>query len=216
MKKLIVCGDSFTQGEGLKCLSQTWGYQLSKILNYNYTNYAQSGASEFLIYLQVKKAIKQKPDLIIVAHTSEYRWHIRKTNGDLQGFLVANFLKDKNNNQNRNWILSEQLLGSSNKAAWHGAGMLYYSEPMIAVELWKSFIANQELLLQKSGIPYLHMVCFPHLHSSLEEITDKAVPIHLDKLKLTIDMAPDGSHAGPESHKFTAKALSQVISQSTP
>ena len=50
--------------------SQAYPY----LLNAKITNLAQSGASEYLITTQIEQAVKLKPDLIIVGHTSEYRW----------------------------------------------------------------------------------------------------------------------------------------------
>ena len=46
---------------------------LAKKFNATIKNLAQSGASEYLILNQVEEAVKLKPDLIIIGHTSEYQ-----------------------------------------------------------------------------------------------------------------------------------------------
>ena len=69
---IVTCGDSFTQGEGLEKQTQAYPY----LLNASIKNLAQSGASEYLITTQIEQAVKLKPDLIVVGHTSEYRWEV--------------------------------------------------------------------------------------------------------------------------------------------
>jgi len=107
---IITCGDSFTVGEGLSEKTQAYPHILQKHYNAELKNLAQSGASEYLITAQVEEAVKLKPDLIIVGHTSEYRWQVWDArNNIIQGFLVANHVL-KNEKYYRNWILSEQIL----------------------------------------------------------------------------------------------------------
>ena len=73
-------------------------------------NLAQSGASEYLILNQVEEAVKLKPDLIIIGHTSEYRWKVWDfRRNHWQGFIIANHIVE-NEKYYRNWILSEQIL----------------------------------------------------------------------------------------------------------
>ena len=74
---IVSCGDSFTQGEGLSEQTQCYPYLVqNKKLNAELKNLAQSGASEYLITAQVEEAVKKKPDLIVIGHTSEYRWQV--------------------------------------------------------------------------------------------------------------------------------------------
>ena len=194
--KIIACGDSYTLGEGLSNLKQVYINLVANYFNAEIINLSQSGASEFLITDQVEKAVKQKPDLIIIGHTSEYRWQVRdKRTGWWQGFIVANWVQ-KNKKSYKNWILSEQLLDNTRKtpehfAAWHAAGMLYYSEEKVIRRLWKSA---------------------DHLQSDLECITNKFINFPLDKLKHE-EFAPDGSHAGPNLHKLLAEKLINQINQ---
>ena len=56
-------------------------------------NLSQSGASEFLITEQVEEAIKQKPDLIIIGHTSEYRWQVRDKRTGWSSPVATLFMK---------------------------------------------------------------------------------------------------------------------------
>ena len=132
---IVTCGDSFTKGEGLESTSQAYPHLLQKLLKSDkLTNLSQSGASEYLITAQIEEAVKLKPNLIVVGHTSEYRWQVWDARNDItQGFIVANHVL-KNEKYYRNWILSEQILANrrsedkKHQAAWHAAGMLYYSD----------------------------------------------------------------------------------------
>ena len=204
---IITCGDSFTQGEGLEKQTQAYPY----LLNAEITNLAQSGASEYLITTQIEQAVKLKPDLIIVGHTSEYRWEVWDVRNKIQqGFLVANHVL-KNEKYYRQWNLSEQILCNTrntkeHKAAWHAAGMLYFSDIELVQRIWSGAVAKQIILAQRSNIPMIHHCCFPHLQSLLAELTDNYVDFHLD-LEKHKDLAPDNSHAGAKSHKKLAKLL---------
>jgi len=197
---IITCGDSFTQGEGLEKQTQAYPYLLSKSI----TNLAPSGASEYLITTQIEQAVKLKPDLIVVGHTSEYRWEVWDVrNKCQQGFLIANHVL-KNEKYYRNWILSEQILSNTrntkeHKAAWHAAGMLYFSEPELVQRLWSGAVAKQILIAKRANIPIIHHCCFPHLQPMLAELTDDYIEFHLD-IEKHKDPAPDKAHAGPRSH----------------
>ena len=112
---IVSCGDSFTQGEGLEKQEQAYPYIIANQLKAEVKNLAQSGASEYLITSQVEQAVKLKPDLIVIGHTSEYRWQTWDFRHDQwQGFLVANHVVE-NEKYYRNWILSEQLLSNQRK-----------------------------------------------------------------------------------------------------
>jgi len=88
---IVACGDSFTQGEGLDSQDQVYAHILARKFNATIKNLAQSGASEYLILNQVEEAVKLKPDLIIIGHTSEYRWKVWDFRRNMwQGFIVAN------------------------------------------------------------------------------------------------------------------------------
>ena len=209
---IVTCGDSFTQGEGLEKQTQAYPY----LLNADIKNLAQSGASEYLITTQIEQAVKLKPDLIIVGHTSEYRWEVWDARNEIQqGFIIANHVL-KNEKYYRNWILSEQILSNTrntkeHKAAWHAAGMLYFSDVDLVQRLWSGAVAKQILLANRANIPVIHHCCFPHLQPLLEELTDDYIDFHLD-LEKHKDLAPDGSHAGAKSHKKLAKLLMDKFS----
>ena len=205
---IVACGDSYTEGEGLEDKSQAYPYLLSN----NVINLAQSGASEYLITTQVEEAVKMKPDLIVIGHTSEWRWHVWDFRNKVkQGFLIANHVIN-NEKYYRNWIFSEQILANRRKntkehrAAWHAAGMLYFSEEQEIQQLWTSFIAKQILITERAGIRTIHHSCFPHLHKYLAELTDDHVKFHLD-LEKHKDFAPDRSHAGAKSHSKLAELI---------
>ena len=209
---IIACGDSFTQGEGLEKQTQAYPY----LLNADIKNLAKSGASEYLITTQIEQAVKLKPDLLVVGHTSEYRWEVWDARNEIQqGFLIANHVL-KNEKYYRNWILSEQILSNTrntkeHKAAWHAAGMLYFSEIELVQRLWSGAVAKQILLAQRVNIPMIHHCCFPHLQILLSELTDDYIEFHLD-LEKHKDLAPDGSHAGAKSHMKLANMIMNKLS----
>ena len=209
---IVACGDSFTQGEGLDSQDQVYAHILARKFNATINNLAQSGASEYLILNQVEEAVKLKPDLIVIGHTSEYRWKVWDFRRNFwQGFIVANHIVE-NEKYYRNWILSEQILGNRRKhekqpqAAWHAAGMLYFSDQKIVTELWEGAVAKQILVCQRAGIEHIHLCCFPHLYDNLKSLTNSHVPIHFD-LEKHKDPAKDRSHAGPKSHLKAAELI---------
>ena len=209
---IVSCGDSFTQGEGLSLRTEAYPYLVAKRLKASIKNLSQSGASEYLITSQVEQAVKLKPDLILIGHTSEYRWEIWDYRNNInQGFLIANHVL-QNEKYYRNWIFSEQILANrrsddqKHKAAWHAAGMLYFSDEALVRRLWSGAVSKQILLCQRANIPVIHHCCFPHLQPYLSELTDDYVKFHLD-LEKHKDLAPDGSHAGASSHFKLAKML---------
>jgi len=213
---IITCGDSFTFGEGLSDKTQAYPYLLQNHYNAELINLAQSGASEYLITTQIEEAVKLKPNLIVVGHTSEYRWQVWDArNNIIQGFLVANHVL-KNQKYYRNWILSEQILSNrrsedkKHQAAWHAAGMLYYSEEELVRRLWSGAVSKQILLCQRNRIPMIHHCCFPHLQPYLSELTDAYVDFHLD-LEKHNDFAPDGSHAGFKSHLKLSEMIINML-----
>ena len=182
---IISCGDSYTEGEGLDNENHVYPELIAKTRNANLLNLSQSGASEYLITAQVEEAVKKKPDLILIGHTSEWRWQVwdvRKNHW--QGFLVANHVI-RNVKYYRNWVFSEQDLVN---------------------RLWSGAVAKQILLCQRANIPVIHHCCFPHLQPLLEELTDDYVEFHLDYEKHK-DPAPDGSHAGVKSHIKLAELI---------
>ena len=209
---IVTCGDSYTQGEGLDNINQAYPYVVSKLLNADLENLSQSGASEYLITAQVEQAVKLNPNLIIIGHTSEYRWEVWDfRRNQIQGFLVANWI-EKFGKTYRNWIFSEQILGNTrkntteHKAAWHGAGMLYYSKEDLVKRLWSGAVAKQIVLCQRARIPVIHHSCFEHLQPYLSELTDDYVEYHLDNEKHK-NFAPDNSHAGAKCHEALAKLI---------
>ena len=157
-----------------------------------------------------------KPDLIVVGHTSEWRWHVWDFRNEItQGFLVANHVL-RNEKYYKNWVFSEQILANRRKntkehrAAWHAAGMLYFSSDKEVQDLWSSFVAKQVIVAKRNNIPLIHHCCFPHLQYRLEELTDDFVKFHLD-LEKHEDFAPDGSHAGAKSHARLAKLIKSKL-----
>jgi hypothetical protein len=211
---IVSCGDSFTQGEGLSDIRQCYPYLLQKKLNADLINLSQSGASEYLITAQVEEAVKLKPDLILIGHTNEYRWQVWDFKQNMwQGFIVATHVL-KNEKYYRNWVLSEQLLNNARKktkehqAAWHAAGMLYFSEDEVVKRMWSGAVAKQ--IINTKGIKTIHHCCFPHLQPYLTELTNDYVEFHLD-LEKHKDFAPDGSHAGAKSHIKLAELLLNML-----
>lgn len=77
MKKIIVCGDSFSSGIGLLDLkNELYGHKLAEEFNLELINLAKGSASHLVIFLQVKYAIekwKDEIDLLCISSTSYAR-----------------------------------------------------------------------------------------------------------------------------------------------
>jgi lysophospholipase L1-like esterase len=70
-KKLLIVGDSFAADWTVKYKGEGWVNTLCK--DYDVTNIAQAGVSEYKIYNQLKKTDVSKYDIILISHTSAYR-----------------------------------------------------------------------------------------------------------------------------------------------
>ena len=70
-KTILILGDSFSADWSSKSKSLGWVNRLS--FDYDVTNIAQAGVSEYKIYLQLKSINPNDYDHIIVSHTSAYR-----------------------------------------------------------------------------------------------------------------------------------------------
>ena len=166
---------SYTEGEGLEDKNQAYPYLLSN----NVKNLAQSGASEYLITTQVEEAVKMKPDLIVIGHTSEYRWHVWDFRNDItQGFIVANHVM-QNEKYYRNWILSEQILANQRKntknTGLHGTRYLFFKEKKCRFMV--VFCSETNTSYEKVGLGLFIIVVFHFIRLVL---TDDYVNFHLD------------------------------------
>jgi len=72
---LLICGDSFAADWTVKYSGKGWPNMLAE--QYNVTNLAQAGCSEYKILKQLKSADLEQYDQIIIAHTSPYRVYVR-------------------------------------------------------------------------------------------------------------------------------------------
>jgi hypothetical protein len=72
--KILICGDSFAADWTLKYKGHGWPNLLAR--ENDVTNVAQAGCSEYKIYKQLVAQNLDDYDLIIVSHTSAYRWYI--------------------------------------------------------------------------------------------------------------------------------------------
>jgi len=87
MKKIVVCGDSFY------CPDPDYpGHWTEHVKDCDVVSLAHPGASNLLIRIQVEKAIKMKPDLIVVGFTSCYRLTVKFKDGQ-GGELLDRFFK---------------------------------------------------------------------------------------------------------------------------
>jgi hypothetical protein len=71
---ILICGDSFAADWTVKYKGQGWPNLLAQ--EFNVTNLAQAGCSEYKIYKQIASKNLDEYDLIIVSHTSAFRWYI--------------------------------------------------------------------------------------------------------------------------------------------
>lgn len=75
MKNILICGDSFAADWSVKYPVEGWPNLLAK--DYNVTNLAQAGCSEYRIYQQLTSTDLTQYDHIIVFHTSPNRLYIK-------------------------------------------------------------------------------------------------------------------------------------------
>lgn len=71
MKKLLICGDSFSSDWTTKYKGIGWVNLLQN--DYEVINISQAGVSEYKIYQQVKSVDLSEFDKIVISHTSAYR-----------------------------------------------------------------------------------------------------------------------------------------------
>lgn len=76
MKKLLICGDSFAADWTVKCDGTGWVNMLCN--DFEVTNIAQAGVSEYKIYKQLISQDLSKFDRIIISHTSFYRIPVKE------------------------------------------------------------------------------------------------------------------------------------------
>jgi hypothetical protein len=75
-KNVLICGDSFAADWSLKYPQRLgWPNLLAK--DFNITNLAQAGCSEYRIWQQLKSVSLDQFDYIIVSHTSPYRLFVK-------------------------------------------------------------------------------------------------------------------------------------------
>ena len=72
--KILICGDSFAADWTVKYPEKGWPNFLAD--EYTVTNLAQAGCSEYKIYKQLVSQNLDEYDVIIISHTSSYRWYI--------------------------------------------------------------------------------------------------------------------------------------------
>lgn len=76
MKKLLICGDSFAADWSSFRKHAGWVNMLEQ--DFNVTNLAQAGCSEYKILKQLQSISLEYFDEIIVSHTSPYRLYVDK------------------------------------------------------------------------------------------------------------------------------------------
>lgn len=77
MTKILVCGDSFAADWTVKYKDKKgWPNLLAE--EFDVTNIAQAGCSEYKIYKQLLGCDLSRYDVIVVSHTSPYRIYIEK------------------------------------------------------------------------------------------------------------------------------------------
>lgn len=72
---ILICGDSFAADWTVKYSGQGWPNMIAN--DYNVTNLAQAGCSEYKIYKQLTSIDLNQFDKIIISHTSPYRIPIK-------------------------------------------------------------------------------------------------------------------------------------------
>ena len=73
MKKILICGDSFSADWTVKYSGSGWPNLLAE--EYEVVNLSQAGCSEYKIYLQLARCDIKDFEVILISHTSPYRIH---------------------------------------------------------------------------------------------------------------------------------------------
>ena len=96
--KLYICGDSFCVEDPE--YGNSWVTLLQKSLpNIDVKNLSSAGASNYLIYLQVKQALEESPDFIIYHATSSIRQEFRLGNDESQYDSASRYWNLNNSNK---------------------------------------------------------------------------------------------------------------------
>jgi len=76
MTKILITGDSFAADWTIKYKNNGVGWPNLLADTYDVTNIAQAGCSEYRIYKQLTSRKLNEYDIIIVSHTSPYRFYV--------------------------------------------------------------------------------------------------------------------------------------------
>ena len=76
MKKILICGDSFSADWTVKYQGMGWPNMIAQ--EYQVTNLAQAGCSEYRIYQQLISANINEYDAVLVSHTSPNRIYVKE------------------------------------------------------------------------------------------------------------------------------------------
>ena len=76
MKKILICGDSFSADWTVKYQGMGWPNMIAR--DFEVTNLAQAGCSEYRIYQQLASADINQYDAVLVSHTSPNRIYVKE------------------------------------------------------------------------------------------------------------------------------------------
>ena len=171
MGKIIICGDSFSIGIGVKdLLNDAWGPIISKEYNREVVNFAKGSSTNYSIALQADYAIEniKDIDLLIISDTCEhrtnffkYKEHIKRAAGSWDNVQISN--SDVNYHEYppygpgtyhqiipHPYINNPKYKGTLNTENWHG--VIEYTDRLLEKEdtsgsYYKKFNEDDERLL---------------------------------------------------------------------
>lgn len=198
---LVACGDSLTYGAGLIDSDDNYANLLSKKLKLDCLNLAKVGASEYMILQQVIEAVKLKPSIIIVGHTSEYRWHLTDKTGEVYGYSVFQLLNFLHGKQ----FKYRSVIEAGKKEDFYmGLGM-YYCKSETIVHLWESLALR--IAYECRDIPTIHINMFGHLEENFKNILKGHICDFPLAEKAKIYPGTDKFHPNEEQHIILAERI---------
>lgn len=203
MNTIISCGDSFTFGIGLAENEKTYGELLAEELGMEHINLGAPGASEFVIFTQVQEAVKMNPSLVLVGHTSEYRWQVYNIDkNNFLGFTVRSILNKIGRRDEE-----KTALNLIQKHDTYGALALYYNKPIVTNTYWEAMVLR--IAKELEGINSIHIGMFDYLNDNFCKMlsNENIIPdIHLDAMRNEFP-GTDKFHPNETAHRILKDRL---------
>lgn len=152
--KILIAGDSFA-ADWTKKYPNEIGWVNLLANEFDVTNIAQAGVSEYKIWKQIKNEDVEKYDVIIISHTSPWRLHTRKHPIHSDDLLHNNadlMLNDLSYHKSK----IKNVFNRSLKCAYEW--FLYHYDPDFQEDIYKFFVAD--ILKMVSNVKVIEITNF--------------------------------------------------------